>query len=371
MDAVDEVHGVAQPIQRPFGEVKRGYTAFLENDVLFAKITPCMENGKQAIATGLIGGVGFGTTEFHVVRAGPDVTPTWVHRYLRRPVIRQRAAEVFTGAVGQQRVPPDFLRHLPLPIPPLSEQHRIAHRLDLAMADLTAARAALERQRADASRLASAGVEAALGGRAIAAAGDPIAAGPGWVPLGEVARLESGHTPSRRRPEWWGGDVPWIALPDIRALDGREALATSEQTNALGLDNSSARLLPAGTVVLSRTASVGFVTVMGVPMATSQDFVNWVPSEGLRPWYLAHALIAARDYVRGLSEGAIHKTIYMPTLKGLHIRLLDLDQQDRALGRIAALQSELATATGALNRQAAALDALRPALLSAAFCGDL
>lgn len=239
------------------------------------------------------------------------------------------------------------------------------------MADIAAARAALERQRIDALRLANAGIEAALGGRAVAAATDPIATGWEWVMLGEVARLESGHTPSRRRPEWWGGDVPWIALPDIRALDGREALATSEQTNALGLAHSSARLLPAGTVVLSRTASVGFVTVMGVPMATSQDFVNWVPGAKLRPWYLAHALIASRDYVRGLSEGAIHKTIYMPTLKGLRIRLPDIAQQDRALVRIDALQSELVTATAAFDRQAAALDALGPALLSAAFRGDL
>ncbi len=210
-----------------------------------------------------------------------------------------------------------------------------------------------------------------MGGRAIAAAGDPIAAGPDWLPLVEVAKLESGHTPSRRHPEWWGGDVPWIALPDIRALDGTTAMSTDEQTNELGLANSSARLLPAGTVVLSRTASVGFVTVLGVPMATSQDFVNWVPGDRLRPWFLARSLIAARDYVRGLSEGAIHKTVYMPTLKALRIRLPSLKDQDRALARVDAACGIVAEANIALTAQAAALDALGPALLAAAFSGKL
>ena len=92
--------------------------------------------------------------------------------------------------------------------------------------------------------------------------------------LVDLARLESGHTPSRYHPEWWGGDIPWISLADIRDLDGRVAYETREHTNQAGIAHSSARVLPEGTVVLSRTASVGFVTIMGRPMATSQDFVN-------------------------------------------------------------------------------------------------
>src|SRR5512143_3245668 len=77
-----------------------------------------------------------------------------------------------------------------------------------------------------------------------------------WLRLAEAARLESGHTPSRKRPEWWGGDVPWLALPDIRKLHGQIAYTTTETTNALGLANSSARLLPVNTVCVSRTASI-------------------------------------------------------------------------------------------------------------------
>ncbi|HEV2078623.1 MAG TPA: restriction endonuclease subunit S [Allosphingosinicella sp.] len=262
-----------------------------------------------------------------------------------------------------------YFSHLAIPLPPLSEQRRIAARLDEAMADVAAARVALRQQQEELTRLTAATVEAALGGRVLAADDDPIANGPEWTALTNVARLESGHTPSRKHPEWWGGDVPWIALPDIRALDGKTATTTSERTNELGLANSSARLLPEGTVVLSRTASVGFVTVMGVPMATSQDFVNWVPGERLRSWYLAHALISARDYIRGLSDGAIHKTIYMPKLKGLRIRLPEPEEQDRALRRIDEVRETLRKAARALDSQAAALDTLGPALLNAAFKG--
>jgi type I restriction enzyme S subunit len=263
------------------------------------------------------------------------------------------------------------IREIRFGFPSLEEQRRIADRLDAAMADVSTARAALAYQQAQTTTLETAALEAALGGRVIAASDDQGVAGPDWVALSDVAKLESGHTPSRKRSEWWGGDVPWIALPDIRALDGKAALETEEQTNALGLANSSARLLPAGTVVLSRTASVGFVTVMGVPMATSQDFANWVPGEKLRSWYLAHALIAARGYIRGLAEGAIHKTIYMPTLKGLRIRLPSVNEQDRVLGQIDEASVMLQRATDALDRQVAALEALAPALLAAAFQGNL
>ena len=81
MSAVEDGgRGVQRSQLRPFGEVKKGYTYFGEGDILFAKITPCMQNGKHAIARDLADGLGFGSTEFHVVRAGSEVIPGWVHR---------------------------------------------------------------------------------------------------------------------------------------------------------------------------------------------------------------------------------------------------------------------------------------------------
>ena len=155
-----------------------------------------------------------------------------------------------------------------------------------------------------------------------------------WVRLTDVARLESGHTPSRIRPDWWGGDIPWIALPDIRALDGVVAFETGEMTNSEGIAHSSARVLPVGTVAMSRTASVGFVTRMGRPMATSQDFVNWVCGPDLDPEFLMHLLIRSRPYVRELASGAIHKTVYMPTVKAFKVCVPSIQEQRRIVSEL-------------------------------------
>src|SRR3546814_20668635 len=74
-----------------------------------------------------------------------------------------------------------------------------------------------------------------------------------WVPLTSVAKMESGHTPSRRKPDYWGGDIPWIGVKDAKRNHGSTILATLENTNEIAIANSSARVLPKGTVCLSRT----------------------------------------------------------------------------------------------------------------------
>jgi type I restriction enzyme, S subunit len=126
MNSVDEHFGaITESITKPFREVMKGYTPFREGDVLFAKITPCMENGKAAIARQLTGGVGYGSTEFHVLRPRSTVLAEWIFFLLRNPSFRKYAAGSFQGAVGQQRVPQDFLERFKIPLPPLSEQQRI------------------------------------------------------------------------------------------------------------------------------------------------------------------------------------------------------------------------------------------------------
>lgn len=92
MAAVDEASGVIRDKQqRAFLEVKKGYTSFRDGDVLFAKITPCMENGKSAIAKDLLNGFGFGSTEFHVLRANGRALPEWIYYFVRREASEQAA----------------------------------------------------------------------------------------------------------------------------------------------------------------------------------------------------------------------------------------------------------------------------------------
>lgn len=140
-----------------------------------------------------------------------------------------------------------------------------------------------------------------------------------WSALTALARLESGHTPSRKHPEYWGGDIPWVSIADAKINHGRLIADTIEKTNSTGIENSSARVLPARTVCLSRTASVGYVIVMGRPMATSQDFVNWVCSKDLEPEFLKYLFIAEGERLLRFASGAVHQTIYFPEVKAFHI----------------------------------------------------
>lgn len=147
MPAVDEVRGViARPKVRPCAEVKKGYTYFAEGDVLYAKVTPCMQNGKHAIARDLTDGIGFGSTEFHVIRPGPAVTAEWIHLYVRQPSVLRAATAHFTGDVGQQRVSDYFLEKLGIPLPPLAEQRRIARIVMDQLAAVQRARRAAEEE---------------------------------------------------------------------------------------------------------------------------------------------------------------------------------------------------------------------------------
>lgn len=110
---------------RPYKEVRKGFTYFAEDDVLFAKITPCMENGKGAVARGLEGGIGSGSTEFHVLRpiAGKS-NPYWLYIITMFDSFRIGARKVMTGTGGQLRVPIGYLNDYPISLPPIELQNR-------------------------------------------------------------------------------------------------------------------------------------------------------------------------------------------------------------------------------------------------------
>jgi len=144
MAAVDaELGQITKPILRAYTEVSKGFTAFQENDVIMAKITPCMENGKAAIARGLSNGIGFGSTEFHVLRHNRAILPEYLFYFIRQDSFRGSAEASMTGSVGQKRVPLDFLRDTVLPLPPTNEQLRIVAKLEKLLSGVAAAQARL------------------------------------------------------------------------------------------------------------------------------------------------------------------------------------------------------------------------------------
>lgn len=133
---------------RPFIEVKKGYTPFIAGDVIFAKITPCMENGKMAVVPTLKHQLALGSTEFHVLRPLGRVNPYWLYYFVSCHSYRSEAEHNMTGAVGQRRVPIDFIAQSKIPLPPLNEQKRIVAKIEELFSELDAGVESLKQARA-------------------------------------------------------------------------------------------------------------------------------------------------------------------------------------------------------------------------------
>ena len=214
MPAVDANLGIiALPLQRPFGEVRSGFTAFADDDVIMAKITPCMENGKAAIARDLVNGLGFGSTEFHVFRPNGTALPEYVYYFIRQEAFRRIAESEMTGSVGQRRVPADFLRQAVFPLPPLAEQRRIVAKLEQLLAAASATRARLARVPILLKRFRQAVLAAACSGRLTA----------DWrqqQPNAEPAAQLLERILAERREKWEAegrkGKYQEPAVPDLR-----------------------------------------------------------------------------------------------------------------------------------------------------------
>lgn len=223
MAAVDARTGsIADRIERPFAEVAKGFTYFEDGDVIFAKITPCMQNGKHAICADLRGGFGFGSTEFHVLRPRPALLAGWLHYFLRQPGFLSVAQEHFTGTVGQQRLPDGYLAEVEIPLPPISEQRRLVERLNNQFLFTDTARRAAEERLAAAEALSSAMLGEIF----------DLEASPSWrkVRLAEVlVRHNEVIHPGDREV----GEAPFVGLEHIESNTGHRIGATTIELGAL------------------------------------------------------------------------------------------------------------------------------------------
>lgn len=244
----------------------------------------------------------------------------------------------------QNNVNADQVLNLAIPAPSLVEQQRVADYLDhetteidAFISDLRAMRKRMHERRE--SERAWVLTDASLAG----SAGHPIPWADGlYTPyavqnIRRVAQMKTGHTPSRGQEAYWEDvDIPWFTLADVWQLRrGTKFVSeTKESISAAGVANSAAEILPAGTVVLSRTASVGFTGIMQTPMATSQDYWNWVCGPRMLPEYLWHQFRAMRQQFSRLMSGSTHKTIYQADAAGLRVVVPPIEQQKRALERL-------------------------------------
>ena len=144
---------------RKYAEVKKGYTHFRNGDILFAKVTPCMENGKMAIARKLLNGVGFGSTEFHVLRPRAGVDARYIYYFVSSQTFRKEASGHMTGAVGLRRVPSAYLEEQLIPLPGIEQQREIVAEIEKQFSRLDEAVANLQRVKANLKRYEKATIE--------------------------------------------------------------------------------------------------------------------------------------------------------------------------------------------------------------------
>lgn len=258
-----------------------------------------------------------------------------------------------------------FLKEKTIVMPPLDEQRRIAEILD--RADAIRAKRRRAQSLLDeliASLLTNAGCAPITTKTQFPTA---TADEWRWVALSDVARLESGHTPSRRNEAYWGGDVQWLSLKDVSGFDRVRIHETQDHPTPLGISKSSARLLPKDTVALCRTASVGKTVIFGTEMATSQDFVNWVCGPDLLPEFLYAIFLASQQEFKKEMQGSTHKTIYMPTVKRFGLLLPPMDVQRRIADAVSTRDRFLSRLREAESRA----DDLYHALAQRTFRGEL
>lgn len=383
MEAIGESGELSLGQTRPLSEVLTGYTYFREGDVSIAKITPCFENGKGAIMRGLSGGVGFGTTELIIARPRPDATtPEFLDWLFRSPAFRARGEAAMYGAGGQKRVPEDFVRDFVSPGAPLAEQVAIAAFLDRETAKIDAL---IEEQRRLIALLRE--KRQAVISHAVTKGLDPHApmkdSGIEW--LGEVpahwevrrikhaARMESGHTPDRKVQAYWVDcDIPWVSLHDTGYLKDHDYISeTAQKVNALGIANSSARILPSGVVVFSRDATIGRCAITTRPMAVSQHFIAWVCGPALNAEFLLFCLRSMAGELERLTAGATLKTIGMPDVRTLTIAMPPLSEQHAIVAHARSVAEGIDALTADVIEALRLLQERRAALISAAVTGKI
>jgi type I restriction enzyme M protein len=201
-------------------------TFFKDNDVLLAKITPCFENGKAGLAKDLVNGIGFGSTEYYVIRAGERILPEMIYYYITSPRFRKLGEAQMTGSAGQQRIPKSFVKTFQIPLPPLAVQAEIVAEIEGYQKIIDGARQVVENYR------------------------PRIPINPDWpqVALGELAQLTYGYTDTAQET----GDARFIRITDI---DERGELRNDGAKYIQLTDEAKSYILTKGDLLVARTGA--------------------------------------------------------------------------------------------------------------------
>lgn len=338
---------VYPPEVRPGSEISSG-TYCEDGDLLLAKITPSFENGKQAFAALDGAKFAYGTTEVIPLQAIPDQgVIEYLYSVLLHPGLRASLAGKMEGSTGRQRLGKEVLLSTPIPMPTPDEQRQIARVLATVQRAIEQQQAIIattrELKRSLMHKLFTEGLRGETQ--------KPTEIG--LVPeswevkrIGEIATLKSGGTPSRSNESFWiGGTIPWVKTGEV---DYCVINDTEEKITQEGLDGSSAKIFPAGTLLMAmygQGITRGKVGILGVDAATNQACAAFFPKEEVRTGFLYQLFSFKYDYIRNLGHGANQKNLSADILKTVQIAYpKDTDEQDEIVSSLSALDDKLALA---------------------------
>lgn len=375
MSAVDEYLGAVTTFDvRRLGVVKKGYTPMQTGDVIFAKITPCMENGKSAIVCDLPSKTGFGSTEFFVIRPSSGVPPEWIHRFIRQGSFRRTAREHMAGAVGQARVPRGFLEETELPIPPLPEQRRIVAKLDALQSRTRIAREALDTVAPLLKGFRQSVLQAAVTGALTEEWRGEQGKSEPWkdVALHEIAMDFSYGTATKSSKT---GDIPVLRMGNIQdgKLDWNGLVYTSDKAEIKKFS------LTSGDVLFNRTNSPELVGKSAVyrgeqPAVYAGYLIKVRCGALLLPDYLNYSLSSpfGRDWCWEVkTDGVSQSNISAGKLSQYRLELPPLAEQTEIVRRVQhlfAMADAMEVEFAAAQRSVEQLD---QSLLATAFRGEL
>lgn len=327
---------------RSYQDVAKGFTSFVENDVLVAKITPCFENGKGALATNLLSGIGFGSTEFHVIRANEEhALPSFLHLHTRYDSFRRSGERNMVGSAGQKRVPTDFLRDYKIALPPIQEQKKIAailatvdDKLDVIARQIEAS---LTLKRGLMQTLFSQG------------AGTRDADGQ-WVPHAEFKESELGVIPKmwtvaeiisiadvirgasprpQGDPRYYGGNIPRLMGTDV-TRDGKWVTPKIDFLTQEGAKRSRPCLK--GTLTIICSGDVGVPSFLAVDACIHDGFLALINIDESRANknFLYHIIFSLKQKLdASATHGGVFTNLTTEILKKFLLPLPPLDEQIR------------------------------------------
>ncbi len=285
-----------------------GGAKFRNGDTIMARITPCLENGKVSKVNILTKGeVGFGSTEYIVLRAIPDVSdPDFIYYLTISDFVRAPAIKSMVGSSGRQRVQQNVLETLELPLPPYDEQKKIAailSALDEKIAINRAINENLERQ-------AQAFFQELFVDNA----------DPEWAigTINDLGAVVGGSTPSKAKPEYYTETgIAWITPKDLSVNKSKFISHGENDITELGLKNSSATIMPEGTVLFSSRAPIGYIAVAAGEVATNQGFKSIVPKPEVGTAFVYYFLKHNLPIIEGMASGSTFKEVSGSTMKNV------------------------------------------------------